>query len=466
MTVLAPEGAPPSVKHPYPAREAALRNLAGRIVGEARQAGAGASKLSAHEHDTLRAVMVDGVVTEAGSSTLTTVRLELWHEGRSGSAILTGPAPDPAELVAMAMDQAALAPRSDRDPLPFAELMAWDARDPGLFNPSPLAIAQAVARIEQTQRRIFDHAAPYRVASIRGGMSASRTIEINANSLGLMLSRVLTTYSVNCDAALVRNGKVVPGLWHASTRDLTNLIDPLALADRVLARAFAKFDATSLASGIYRAVLEPPIAAQFAEQLLAAIGGRMVSNRASWLAGKRGEQITAPWLDIDEDPWQPGGLNSTYFDRDGYRTQPRRLVEQGVLLMYLHDRWSATAMGETPTGHSGGVCNVKFRAPAERVLTPAQLRHRLGDGLVISETFGIGFDLAAGRFSLGAVGRRIVQGEDAGAVDRFMIHGHFTDLFTNIEAMGDDTEERGNIRVGSLLISALAVSGDQEEQAA
>jgi len=408
----------------------------------------------------MSATLVDGYVTEVGSGRSRTGQLEVFCEGRAGTAMVAGDISDVDSIVANALEQSRYAPVSNVDPLPFPESMAWRTADSGLYHPADMGLKQVMERVRSCQRAVVESAKPEQVVSTRSAFQAMTTVEVVANSLGLIASKSATRYSLECDAAVQKDGEVVHGQWQDAVRDLSLLMAPEALGALVIRRIRAKQGANKLASGVYRAILEPQIATMFAEHLIAAMAGSLVINGATWMAGHRGALVAAPWMDIDEDPLLPGGLNSSSYDSQGYATSPRRLVEAGVLLGYLHDARSATVMGEAMTGHSSGTHNIFVRAPADRLLTPEALLARLGDGIVIAEFFGVGVDLASGTFSLGALGRRVEKGRIVEAVDRFMISGHFSSLFQGAEAMGNDIEQRGNIRIGSLLVTGLVVSGE------
>ena len=66
---------------------------------------------------------------------------------------------------------------------------------------------------------------------------------------------------------------------------------------------------------------------------------------------KMGERICRPGINIVDDGTIPGGRGSLNFDDEGVPGQRTVMVEDGVLVSYLHDRISAAHYGVAPTGN-------------------------------------------------------------------------------------------------------------------
>ena len=75
-----------------------------------------------------------------------------------------------------------------------------------------------------------------------------------------------------------------------------------------------------------------------------------MARGSSWLIGKIGQQVLPEALSLVEDASRPRASGSRPFDGEGLPVQRRALVENGVLVSYLHDRISATHYGVAPTG--------------------------------------------------------------------------------------------------------------------
>ena len=71
---------------------------------------------------------------------------------------------------------------------------------------------------------------------------------------------------------------------------------------------------------------------------------------------------------------------------------------------------------------------------------------------------GQGVNLVTGDYSRGAAGMWIKSGELIHAVDEVTIAGNLKDMFNSIVGFGDDTDIRGGIRTGSILVDHMTVA--------
>jgi PmbA protein len=84
----------------------------------------------------------------------------------------------------------------------------------------------------------------------------------------------------------------------------------------------------------------------------------------------------------------------------------------------------------------------------------------LEKGIVISELIGFGVNTVTGDYSRGAFGFWVENGEIQYPVEEFTIAGNLRDIFMSISAVGSDTDERRNIRTGSIMIDNITVAGE------
>ncbi|HSM69223.1 MAG TPA: metallopeptidase TldD-related protein, partial [Xanthomonadales bacterium] len=88
-----------------------------------------------------------------------------------------------------------------------------------------------------------------------------------------------------------------------------------------------------------------------------------------------------------------------------------------------------------------------------------QIIAQMGRGLMVTEVMGQGVSMVTGDYSRGATGFWIENGEISHAVEEVTIAGNLKSMFTAIQALGDDRDERGNIQSGSLLVDGMTVAG-------
>ena len=85
---------------------------------------------------------------------------------------------------------------------------------------------------------------------------------------------------------------------------------------------------------------------------------------------------------------------------------------------------------------------------------------QLGTGLLVTELMGQGVNVVTGDYSRGAAGFWVENGKIAYPVSEITIAGKLQDMFKNIVSIGTDTDMRGSIRTGSLLIEEMQIAGN------
>ena len=121
------------------------------------------------------------------------------------------------------------------------------------------------------------------------------------------------------------------------------------IAPIALRRTLRKIGQRPAPGGRYRMILESPVAGNFLQPILSAMNGQALQQRTSFLAGKLGEQVVSPLVNIIDDPLQPGTRGASLFDYDGVATQRRELFTEGRLQTYFIDTPMSKKLGMQPT---------------------------------------------------------------------------------------------------------------------
>jgi PmbA protein len=187
-----------------------------------------------------------------------------------------------------------------------------------------------------------------------------------------------------------------------------------------------------------------------------AISGGALYRKASFLLDQLDKNVFSDLVTITEDPHIKGGLGSSSFDMEGVATQPRTLVENGVLKGYVLSSYSARKLGMQTTGNAGGVHNLALQ-PGSQSLD--DLMKDMQQGLLVTELIGHGVNNVTGDYSRGAVGYWIENGEIQYPVEEITVAGNLKNIFQKIIAVGNDVDQRSNIRTPSVLIDAMMVAG-------
>lgn len=252
--------------------------------------------------------------------------------------------------------------------------------------------------------------------------------------------------------------------------------DPEGLVLETAREAADGLSGRPLASGSYPVILKNTVMAELLEAFLPAFFADRISGGQSCLAGKEGTSVAAPHLSIREVPDIPGGRVARAVDDEGTPVQEKYLVRSGLLYLPLYCLSSARKAGAQSTGNgfkagpqSGietGVTNVilessmALSAPS----LPALARY-MGNGILVTAIDGTfaGTDVKTGAFSLIARGRRIENGQTAGAFREVTIAGNFFSLLKEIRLTGSDpaglAPDSASVLAPSVLAGELVVSG-------
>ena len=129
-------------------------------------------------------------------------------------------------------------------------------------------------------------------------------------------------------------------------------LDPDGIAQRAIAKCDLDRDRLQLEPGDYEAVFEEDAVAEILRIMsITGLSGQSVNEGRSFLAGAIGQQVTGPKFTLHDDALHPGQL-ALPFDVEGTPRQRVTLVDRGVAVGPVHDRWSAKAAGSASTGHA------------------------------------------------------------------------------------------------------------------
>ena len=346
------------------------------------------------------------------------------------------------------------------EPDPFAglvapEYLATAIPDLALDHPWDIAIDEAARLAREAAAAASAHPDVQQVDE--AGLSHYRGLHAYADSQGFAAAYSATRHSISCSVVGARDGAMQSGYWYSLARRATDLEAPDSIGRIAAARAVAKLGARKISTRKAPVLFEARIATGLIGHLIAAISGGTLYREASFLCKAAGTRLFPSFLQIVEDPHLVGALGSAPFDGEGVRTQPRALIDAGVLTGYVLDGYSARRLQLTPTGNAGGVHNlvVSDQGADFKVLV-----NMLGTGLLVTDLMGFGVNLLTGDYSRGASGFWVEGGEIAYPVEEITIAGNLREMFLGLIATGTDRELRGGARTGSILLAEMTIAGD------
>lgn len=313
--------------------------------------------------------------------------------------------------------------------------------------------AEAIALETEQAARDCDR----RIENSEGAsVSTGGGVRAYANSNGFVGSYASSTHAISVSVVAAAGGKLERDYWYTQARCPEDLESAEATGRKAAERAVRRLDSRTLDTRVVPVLFTPELARSLFGHFIAAIRGTAQYRRASFLLDCVGQQVFPEWLTIVEDPHIPRAIASTPFDAEGVATQPRTLVERGVVEGYVLSSYSARRLGLATTGNAGGAHNLIVEpnaGPLERLQADCR------EAMVVSELLGQGVNTVTGDYSRGAAGFWIDRGEVAYPVSGVTIAGSLRDMLRAIVAVGDDVDLRGTVRCGSVLVDGMTVAG-------
>jgi TldD protein len=122
--------------------------------------------------------------------------------------------------------------------------------------------------------------------------------------------------------------------------------------EEALRQALVNLDAVACPAGEMDVVLGPGWPGVLLHEAVGhGLEGDFNRKGSSAFSGRMGERVAAPGVTIVDDGSIPGRRGSLTIDDEGTPTDRTVLIEDGILVGYMHDRMSARLMGMTATGN-------------------------------------------------------------------------------------------------------------------
>ena len=183
-----------------------------------------------------------------------------------------------------------------------------------------------------------------------------------------------------------------------------------------------------------------------------------------------GEEIASSDFTLQDDPWRPNMLNTMQFDGEGVPTHPTTLIENGVLkdfyLDSLHAKrlamennaksirirgdFGATAMSLPPQIGTTNTIIQSGDASLDEIISETK------EGFMINRVMGVHMsDFSTGRFSVGASGWYIKNGEVKFPLQELTVNGIMPQVLKDIDFVSKEQERGVNAIVPHVRVSTL-----------
>jgi PmbA protein len=445
-----------------------LEAIAQRALGTAMDAGADDAEAWAEASTSRQVRVYEGEVESLSDAGGRGIGIRAFAGGRSGYAYGTDLSDDGIRAVGRAArETAAIADPDEHSRLPdecgatpltglsSPELARWStARKVGL--------AVAIERAARARRGVTQvESAVY--------SDAEGSVAI-ANSRGFSAGYEATQAWAYVSAFAGEGADLMTGLGVGMGRDPAAL-DPAAIGGEAAERALALMGARQPESRRGPVLLDAFVAAAFVGFIGSMLSAEAVQRGRSLFAGREGELIANPALDMADDGIDPDGPASAPFDGEGSPSRRTPLIEEGWLRTFLFDARTASKAGRTTTGNarrssyraapSVGTTNLIVRAGDGGL---ESLAERAGEGLLVTEVAGLhsGVNPVSGTFSVGASGRLIEAGELGRPVRELTIASDLVSMLRAVEAVGREARWvpfGGSVKTPPILIEEMSISG-------
>jgi PmbA protein len=383
--------------------------------------------------------------------------LTVYFGKRSGSASTSDMSAQAIrDTVEAACSIAKLTAEDECGGLADADQMATDIPDLDIWYPwniDPETATDIARECEQYARRADDSITNSEGATV----SSHEGVGVYANTHGFDGVRYGSRHSLSCSVIASNGSSMERDYWYSVARDKSDLL-PAAEVGRIAGeRTARRLSPRKISTRQVPVIYEAQAAGSLLKHLVSAISGSALYRKSSFLLDHKGSKVFSDHVNISEQPHLRKGLGSAAFDNEGVATVERDIVRDGILMDYLLGSYSARKLGLKSTGNAGGVHNLVIES-GDRDL--AALLRQMDTGLLVTELIGFGVNNVTGDYSRGASGFWVENGEIQYPVSEITVAGNLPDMFSSIVEVGNDQDQRGNIRSGSILIEQMTVAGE------
>jgi PmbA protein len=288
-----------------------------------------------------------------------------------------------------------------------------------------------------------------------------------ANSLGVESHTRRTTCSASAVALADDGSGTQSGYGFVAGRTLSDL-DLDSIPRDAAIRACRLLGAKPVPGRRIPVILDPLVTRSVLGILSTAFNGESMLKGRSLFAGRSGEKVAAPFVQLIDDPTDARALGASQYDGDGIPTRRNALILDGVMQGFLHNVYTGRRSGEGTTASAtrglGSTPGVGVRAlrlePGPR--TPEEIMNRAGEALYVQSVSGLhsGTNPISGDFSVGADGLMVRDGVFAEPVREITIASTLQRMLLDITDIGNDlTFLPGAVAGMTVLVGEMTMSG-------
>lgn len=317
------------------------------------------------------------------------------------------------------------------------------------------AALRADERIKKTRR------ASISLASVKKSIVNTRGIDFSYRSTSCMAQIMV----------VAEDGSDSQSAWEFSGSRFLKELSFKDIGLKAAKKALQLLGARRLSPRRAPVLFEPAVASEFLSLLASSFSAEEVLKGKSLLAGKIGERVFSPLINIIDNALLSGRLGSRPVDAEGINSKTNALIVKGVSEGYLHNTYTARKLGSQSTASATrigyadlphvGISNLYISPSEETVpLSFNDLIQVEREMLYVLDVMGMHTaNTVTGDFSVGVSGLWIEKGEFLFPVKEVMIAGNVLELFRKVIALGDDLKFYGLTGSPHILFREVDISG-------
>lgn len=442
-------------------KDAALADIARRAVELARKAGAKEAAAGINRSREVEVQWRDGRLEQISEATTRSLGLRLYVDGRYSQVSTSDLRPE--ALPGFVQNAVALARKIEADPfrtLPDPALYKGQAQvdlaiEDGRYDAVTAVERRRMAQELEAAARATKDAPTAAIISVTTSVSDNLSDSFRVHSNGFEGAVRQTQFWMGADVSMKDKDGRKPEDWsYAGGRFHGELPDTALVASEATRRTAARLGARKLPSAVLPMVVDRRAAGRLIGSLGAALSGRALQQKESFLEGKQGKTIGSARLDIVDDPLLPKGLGSRLFDGEGIAARPLPIFKAGVLQNYYIDTYYGKKLKMAPT--TGGPSNARWKLGDK---DQTGLLADMKDGILVTGFLGGNSNATTGDFSFGVLGHHIVKGQIADPIGEMNIAGNHLELWKRLAAVGNDPYPYSPARTPTLLFDGIQFAG-------
>jgi TldD protein len=300
-------------------------------------------------------------------------------------------------------------------------------------------------RVDETMR-----ARDPRVIYVAARLIASHEHILVARYDGCIAADIRPLVRLNVAVVVEQNGRREAGVRGSGGRFDYSAFDDLLVenhVDRALDAALRKLEAVPAPAGTMTAVCGPGWPGVLLHEAVGhGLEGDFNRIGTSAFSGRIGERVAAPGVTVIDNGTLADRRGSLNVDDEGNPTQSTTLIENGILISYMHDSLSARLMDMPLTGNARRQSYAHPPMPrmtntfmANGVYDPEEIIASVKSGIYVVNFAGGQVDITNGKFVFDATEAYLIEGGRIGPpIKGATLIGHGPESLKHVTMVGND----------------------------